>query len=257
MNNKPLILVTNDDGIFAKGIRTLIDCVKDFGEVLVLAPDKPQSAMGHAVTILEPLFIRKISSSENYREYSCNGTPADCVKLAYRAILNRKPDLIVSGINHGANSSLNVLYSGTMAAVIEGAMSDIPAVGFSLCDYMPDANFDHCIDAVKSIVANVLEEKLPPRVVLNVNIPAASCGKIKGVKVTRQADAYWDERFDKRTDPHGREYYWLTGDFINIDEDDDNDLVALDNSYVSIVPVQLDLTAHETIKEIRKWKFEY
>lgn len=254
---KPLIFITNDDGVNAPGIRKLIESVRELGSLLILAPDKPQSAMGHAVTIQTPLRVTLIKEEKDYLEYSCNGTPADCVKLGEKMILKQKPDIIVSGINHGCNASINVLYSGTMAAVIEGAMSNIPAIGFSLDDHSPNANFDHCVNTIKSLTQHVLKNKLPNGVCLNVNFPKISNGGLKGVKITKQAKAYWDENFDQRNDPHNRKYYWLRGQFICIDDDNNNDLWALQNNYVSIVPTQIDLTAYQIINEIKNWEIDF
>jgi 5'-nucleotidase len=253
---KPLILITNDDGIHAPGIRFLIETIRPLGDVLVVAPDKPQSAMGHAVTIQSPLRLHKLAETPGYREYSCNGTPADCVKLGEKVILRGKPDLIVSGINHGSNASINILYSGTMAAVIEGAMENVPSIGFSLNDYMHEADFSHCGKVISSVASKVLNEGLPDGVCLNVNIPALNGSPIKGIKITRQAKAYWDENFDERKDPHMRDYYWLRGDFVNLDDGEDNDHWAINNNYVSIVPVQIDLTAHHMIDTIKNWNLE-
>jgi 5'-nucleotidase len=253
---KPLILVTNDDGIFAPGLRYLIDCIKPLGKVVVIAPDKPQSAMGHAVTIQVPLRLHKITDTTDYKEYSCNGTPADCVKLGEKVIIRGKPDLIVSGINHGSNASINILYSGTMAAVIEGAMENIPAVGFSLNEYSQHANFSHCGTVIASVVNKVLQHGLPDGICLNVNIPAANGVPVKGIKVTRQAKAFWDENFDERLDPHKRDYYWLRGEFVNLEDDTDNDHWAINNNYVSVVPVKIDLTAHQMIDTIKSWNIQ-
>jgi len=253
---KPIILITNDDGIFAPGLRYLIDTIKPLGEILVVAPDKPQSAMGHAVTIQVPLRLHLIKEETDYREYSCNGTPADCIKLGEKVILRGKPDLIVSGINHGSNASINVLYSGTMAAVIEGAMENIPAIGFSLNEYSHHADFSHCATVIKSIASKVLEHGLPDGICLNVNIPSLNGTPIKGIKVTKQAKAYWDEDFDERKDPHKRDYYWLRGEFVHLDDDQENDHWAINNNYVSVVPVQIDLTAHHMIDKIKSWNIE-
>lgn len=253
---KPVILITNDDGIHAPGIRFLIETIRPLGDVVVVAPDKPQSAMGHAVTIQSPLRLHKIAETPGYKEYSCNGTPADCVKLGEKVIIRGKPDLIVSGINHGSNASINILYSGTMAAVIEGAMENVPAIGFSLNDYMHEADFSQCAKVITSVATNVLKHGLPDGICLNVNIPAVNGNPFKGIKVTRQAKAFWDENFDERKDPHKRDYYWLRGDFINLDEGQDNDHWAINNNYVSIVPVQIDLTAHHMIAKIKSWDLE-
>lgn len=256
MTKKPLILVTNDDGITAPGIRTLIEVMNTLGDVIVVAPDSPQSAMGHAITVNSTLFVEKVKVDNGKQmEYSCSGTPADCVKLAVNQILKRKPDLCVSGINHGSNSSINVIYSGTMSAAIEAGIEGIPAIGFSLLDYSWNANFEATKPFIKSIAENVLKEGLPPDVVLNVNIPNLSKQDLKGIKICRQARAFWEEEFDKRTNPQGREYYWLTGKFVNLDQGEDTDEWALKNDYISVVPVQFDLTAHHCIQTLNSWRF--
>ncbi|TXE09236.1 5'/3'-nucleotidase SurE [Gelidibacter salicanalis] len=253
MNKKPLILVTNDDGITAPGMRTLIEVMKTIGEVVVVAPDSPQSAMGHAITINSTLHVEKVQIDTDDLEYSCSGTPADCVKLAVKQILGRRPDICVSGINHGSNSSINVIYSGTMSAALEAGIEGIPAIGFSLCDYNWNADFEACKPYVKTIVENVLQHGLPEGVVLNVNIPKLPQKEIKGIKVCRQAKANWEEEFDKRKNPQGRDYYWLTGKFVNLDQGEDTDEWALENGYVSVVPVQFDLTAHHYIQNLNSW----
>jgi len=258
MSKKPLILVTNDDGIAAPGLRTLIEVMSALGDVVVVAPDSPQSAMGHAITVNSTLFVEKVVVDKvNQLEYSCSGTPADCVKLAVDQILDRRPDLCVSGINHGSNSSINVIYSGTMSAAIEAGIEGIPSIGFSLLDYSWNANFEPTKPFVKSIAENVLKEGLPKDVVLNVNIPNLPKEELKGIKICRQARANWEEEFDKRKNPQGRVYYWLTGKFVNLDHGEDTDEWALQNGYVSVVPVQFDLTAHHCIQNLNTWNFEY
>lgn len=256
MKSKPLILVTNDDGITAPGIRTLIEVMLELGDVVVVAPDSPQSGMGHAITINDTLFCDavKIDSNAVHKEYSCSGTPADCVKLATQQILERKPDICVSGINHGSNSSINVIYSGTMSAAVEAGVEGIPAIGFSLLDYSLDADFEPAKKYVRAVTENVLKNGLPKGVVLNVNIPKLSPSKIKGIKVCRQAKAMWVEDFDKRTNPQGRDYYWLTGEFVNQDKGTDTDEWALEQGYVSVVPIQFDLTAHHFIQDLNEWE---
>jgi len=252
MNNKPLILVTNDDGITAPGIRTLIAVMREIGDVVVVAPDSPQSGMGHAVTFNETLYCNEITVDGGpQKEYKSSGTPADCVKLAVSEILDRKPDLCVSGINHGSNSSINVIYSGTMSAAVEAGVEGIPAIGFSLLDYSWNADFEQLKEHIKKIALNVLEQGLPDGVVLNVNFPKSK--KFNGIKVCRQARANWVEEFDKRTNPQGRVYYWLTGKFVNMDKGEDTDEWALANNYISIVPVQFDLTAHHFIHKLNNW----
>jgi len=256
MANKPLILVTNDDGISAPGIRALIEVMNEIGDVVVVAPDSPQSGMGHAITINSTLFVEKvIIDDKNQIEYSCSGTPADCVKLAVNEILERTPDLCVSGINHGSNSSINVIYSGTMSAAIEAGFEGIPAIGFSLLDYNYNADFEASKHYVKKIVQNVLNYKLNEGVLLNVNIPNLSEKDIKGVKICRQAKGNWVEEFDKRKTPQGKDYYWLTGKFVNLDKGEETDEWALTNGYVSVVPVQFDLTAHHSIQNLKTWDF--
>ena len=254
-SKKPLILVTNDDGINAPGIRFLIDIMNDFGDVVVVAPDSPQSGMGHAITINSTLYCEPIviNKNEPQSEYSCSGTPVDCVKIAVNEILKRKPDLCVSGINHGSNSSINVIYSGTMSAAVEAGTHGIPAIGFSLLDYSLDADFSHSKEFIKRIVSECLKNGMPEGVVLNVNIPKISNSKLKGIKICRQANGVWEEKFDKRTNPLGRDYYWLSGKFVNNDKGEDTDEWALENEYVSITPTQYDLTAHHAIKNINHW----
>jgi len=254
MSKKPLILVTNDDGINAPGIRTLISVMNPIGDVVVVAPDSPQSGMGHAITLNATLYSKDVIFDDGpQKEFSCSGTPADCVKLALRELLDRTPDLCVSGINHGSNSSINIIYSGTMSAAIEAGIEGVPAIGFSLLDYSWDANFEPCRAFVKSITENVLQHGLPKGVILNVNIPNIPEKDIKGIKVCRQAKANWVEEFDKRKTPQGRDYYWLTGKFDNLDGGNDTDEWALENGYVSIVPAQFDLTAHHFIKDLNNW----
>lgn len=254
MQTKPLILVTNDDGISAPGIRTLVSVMQEIGEVVVVAPDKPQSAMGHAITINNIMYINKISTADDATlEYSCSGTPVDCVKLAVNEILHRKPDLCVSGINHGSNSSINVIYSGTMSAAVEAGIEGIPAIGFSLLDYDWNADFDAAKKFIKQIALETLKNGLMKGVVLNVNIPKLKENNIKGIKICRQANALWVEKFDKRQTPQGKDYYWLTGEFVNNDKGEDTDEWALDQGYISIVPTQFDLTAHHSIQELNTW----
>jgi len=254
---RPLILVTNDDGYNAPGINHLIEFVKEIAEVVVVAPDSPQSGMGHAITIDSTLEVHRLDLDGAYKglqAYSTSGTPADCVKLALHEILDRKPDLVVSGINHGANSSINVIYSGTMSAAIEAGVEGIAAIGFSLLDYSWSANFEACKNVVQTLVKEALDKGIPSGTVLNVNIPKTDGAAVKGMRVCRQAKANWKERFDKRVSPTGIEYYWLTGDFILLDEGEDTDIAALEAGYVSIVPTQFDLTAHHSVAHINSWK---
>ena len=253
-NDQPLILVTNDDGISAKGIRSLVMAMKGFGELVVVAPDSPQSGMGHAITIHHPLRLETSDLFGEIKAYSCSGTPVDCVKLGIYEILHRKPDLIVSGINHGANTSTNVLYSGTMSAAVEGAMEGIPSIGFSLCSFDKEADFSGAMSIVKKVVKGVLDNGMPKGICLNVNVPELPENELKGVKVCRQAHAYWEDRFDRRLDQFNKPYYWLTGEFSNQDTSEFTDLYWIDRGYASMVPTQFDMTAYETIKELENWK---
>jgi 5'-nucleotidase len=255
MSSKPLILVTNDDGITAPGIRALIKVLNEIGDVVVVAPDSPQSAMGHAITINSTLYVSAVNIDEGKQiEYTCSGTAADCVKIAVNEILNRRPDICISGINHGSNSSINVIYSGTMSAAVEAGIEGIPAIGFSLLDYNWEADFEPAKEYVKKITKAALQNGLTKNVVLNVNIPKLKKDEIKGIKVCRQAKAQWKEKFDKRTNPQGRDYYWLTGEFVVEDLGEDTDEWALKNGYVSVVPVQFDMTAHYAIQHLNEWK---
>lgn len=247
-------LVTNDDGINAPGIRALIAVMAEIGDVVVVAPDSPQSAMGHAITINNTLYLNKVSAENALvTEYACSGTPVDCVKLAVNEILKKKPDLCVSGVNHGSNSSINVIYSGTMSAAVEAGIEGIPAIGFSLLDYSWNADFETIKPFIKKIAVEVLSQKLPEGTVLNVNFPKLQYDHIKGIKICRQAKAIWMEKFDKRQTPYGKDYYWLTGEFVNQDKGEDTDEWALAHGYVSIVPVQFDLTAHHAIQQLNSW----
>lgn len=252
---RPVILVTNDDGITAPGLRALAEVMSTIGEVVIVAPDSPQSGMGHAITIGKPLRLDKVSLHGPLTAYQCSGTPVDCVKLAVNKVLKRKPDLLVSGINHGSNSSINVIYSGTMSAAMEGAIEGIPSIGFSLLDYSLDADFHPAKHFIKIITHNILKIGLPENTLLNVNIPQLPVKKIKGIKVCRQANAKWQEEFDERLDPNKRKYYWLTGKFVNMDTGDDTDEWALKQGYVSVVPVQFDFTAHHAIPHLNKVKW--
>lgn len=251
-DEKPLILVTNDDGISAKGIRELISIVSDIGEVYVVAPNKGQSGMSHAITVDSILNIEEINTGkENQKEFSCSGTPVDCVKLAFNELLPRKPALCVSGINHGSNASVNVMYSGTMAAAIEASIKGVASIGFSLLDNDKNANFETSKSFIKDIILSVINNSIPTGVTLNVNIPKTQ--KIEGIRICRQAKATWNEEFDRKTNPRGETYFWLTGDFVNLDDDMDTDLWALENNYISIVPVKYDFTDYTAINELNKW----
>jgi 5'-nucleotidase len=251
-----IILVTNDDSIAAPGIKALAEAAMPFGRVVVVAPDKPQSGMGHAITINAPLRLQKVDYIDGVEAYTTNGTPVDCVKLAVDKVLHRKPDICLSGINHGANHSINVIYSGTMSAAMEAAIESIPSVGFSLLDYSMNADFNAAKKCVAKVITQIMQQKKIDRHLLfNVNIPALPFDIIKGIKVCKQAYAKYEEKFVERLDPHGKKYYWLTGEFINFDKGKDTDVWALAHNYVSLVPIQFDLTNYELKKEIQNWKF--
>lgn len=246
------ILITNDDGIAAPGIKALTEVMHELGDIYIIAPDSAQSGMGHAITINSTLELKHIPGFLGTQNaYSCSGTPVDCVKMGVHEVMKTRPDLCVSGVNHGSNSSINVIYSGTMSAAVEGGIEGIPSIGFSLCDYSWDANFENIKPFIKKIALEVLEKGLPEGVILNVNFPKTD--KIKGIKICRQAKAAWEEEFDKRTNPMGKEYYWLTGKFVNHDHGEDTDEWALANDYISIVPVHFDLTAYHAIQQLNSW----
>jgi 5'-nucleotidase len=252
---KPVILITNDDGVTAPGIMNLVEAVKDLGKIIVVAPDKPQSGMGHAITIGQPLRLHKVNVFGEIESYACTGTPVDCVKLAVDKILHRKPDLCLSGINHGANHSINVIYSGTMSAAVEAAIESIPSAGFSLLDYNIEADFTGARKYTRMVVEKMLSTKLDKHTVFNVNIPSVPVELLNGLKICKQAYAKYEEDFVERTDPNGRKYYWLTGEFVNFDKGKDTDVWALANNYVSVVPVQFDLTNYVLKAKLEKlWK---
>ena len=252
--DRPLIFVTNDDGIHSAGIRMLIEQMRMIGRVVVVAPDKPQSGTAHAITTNTPLRLKLLASEPGYEEYSCNGTPADCVKLGLRIVMKQNPDLLVSGINHGANSSISIIYSGTMAAVFEGAMAGVPSIGFSFDNYSHEAEIEVCAKIVSTIAQKVLDEGLPEGVCLNVNIPDVPESAIKGIKICRQARGRWQEEFDERLDPIGRKYYWLKGMFVRDGNEKDTDEFALENQFVSVVPVHFDFTAYDTVDAFKSWE---
>ena len=247
-----LILITNDDGLYAGGIRTLISIMQEFGKLVVISATESRSAMSQALTVKQPLRVKLLEEDEQRRIYACSGTPADGVKLAINQLLERKPDLIVSGINHGSNASASVLYSGTMAAALEGCLYNITSVGFSLNSYSSTADFSGCSEYIRKVCSMVLKEPLPAGICLNVNFPALPASEIKGMVVARQASGSWQEEFEKRKDPAGKTYYWLTGNFINHEpEANDTDDWAIQNGYVSVVPVTTDMTAHTFINTLK------
>jgi len=252
MMKKPLILVTNDDGMFAPGIKALVDVARTLGDVIVVAPNSPQSGMGHAITISDPLRLKRVDPFDGIEAYECTGTPVDCVKLANSVLLKDKTiDLCVSGINHGSNAAINILYSGTMSAAMEASLVGVDSIGFSLLDFSIDANFENGKPFIKKIIEHVLENGIPHAHLLNVNIPNLATKDIKGIKVCRQAEAMWVEEYTESKDPREEKYYWLTGKFVNNDTGDDTDVWALENGYISVVPSMHDLTKYETIPEMQ------
>ncbi|MFD1552813.1 5'/3'-nucleotidase SurE [Putridiphycobacter roseus] len=253
MEKKPLILITNDDGITAKGIKNLVEAMRPLGTLVVVAPDKPQSGMGHAITIHDPIRLKKSNQFEGVEAYTCSGTPVDCVKIALYEILKERPALIVSGVNHGSNAATNILYSGTMSAAVEGAIEDIPSVGFSLLDFDANADFAAAAHYAHKIAKEVLKHSLPKNTCLNVNIPKGELTAVKGTKICRQGKAFWDDQFVKRQDPFGNDYYWISGEFSVTDHGEDTDMWALDHNYVSIVPTQFDMTAFGLISQLNEW----
>ena len=249
-----LILITNDDGYNSKGIKALINAVKNLGKILIVAPDSPQSGMGHAISVNKPIRCYKTNFFDSVEAYCCTGTPVDCIKMGLYLLKEKKPDLILSGINHGSNVSTNILYSGTMSAAVEGALSGIPSVGYSLTDYSEDADFQYSEKIVQIISKKVIKEGLKKGTCLNVNIPNVKENQIKGIKVCRQGRAFWDDTFDHRKDPLGKDYYWLTGSFSSKEQAIDTDINYLENNYVTIVPTQFDMTCHDSVDELKKWE---
>ncbi len=255
MQQTPLILVTNDDGIQAKGLQELITVAREFGDVVAISSQEPMSGMSHAITIKVPLRAKLVAEEPGFRSYLTNGTPVDGVKLVFNSLVDRKPDLLVSGINHGSNSSASILYSGTMAAAMEGAVNHIPSIGFSLLDFDPDADFSAAGKVAREVIPMVREKGIPDGICLNVNVPALPYKELKGIRMCKQANGYWKEEFERRTDPYGREYYWLTG-FFHMREADNGgegtDEWALKNGYASIVPIHTDLTAYGVLEEMKE-----
>lgn len=248
-----LILVTNDDGLYAGGLKTLLEVMEEFGKVVLISTLESMSGMSQALTVKTPLRVKLLEENEKHRIYACNGTPTDSVKLAINQLLEREPDWVVSGINHGSNASVSVLYSGTMAAALEGCLYGINSVGFSLNNFSPSADFSVCREYIRIVMKKIAAEPLPKGICLNVNIPAVKSDEIKGIRVCRQSKGNWKEEFEKRKDPMGKTYYWLTGIFLNHEPDSlDTDEWALANSFVSVVPVTVDMTAHDYIDKLKK-----
>ncbi len=249
---KPLILVTNDDGYQAKGIAELIGAMKGLGEIIVFAPDTHRSGMSSAITTAHPLRARIYNKEENLTAYMCNGTPVDCVKLALNEFVTRKPDLLISGINHGSNAGISVLYSGTVAAALEGCVFDIPSIAMSLCDFTPDANFSATANVARKLAKKVIKDGLPKGVCLNVNVPI---GELKGIKITSQTQGKWINEYHRSKDGFDRDVFWMTGNFENWEADNENnDEWALANGYAAVVPVKIDMTAHDLIPKLKEWE---
>ncbi len=253
MDKKPLILIANDDGYRAKGFYKLIELMRKIGEVVAISTEKPMSGQSHSITNHEPLRVYLAEQDVDYKLYVCTGRPVDCIKIGYRFTDGRLPDLVVSGINHGSNASSNVIYSGTMAAALEACMDGVPAIGFSVDSYSSNACFDHVDYYVDTIARRVLKEGLPKGVCLNVNMPKKSDEPIKGVRICRQAKGRWSQTFEQRVDPFGRDYYWLTGYFIEEDEGADTDLYAIKNNYIAVVPTMFDMTSYSTMEMLKDW----
>ncbi|HON17746.1 MAG TPA: 5'/3'-nucleotidase SurE [Salinivirgaceae bacterium] len=256
-NHRPLIFVSNDDGFYAGGIRALIEIVEKYGDVIAVAPESAESGMSHAITIKRPLRLKHVYSKPGVEMWKCNGTPVDCVKLGLNQVVPRKPDIMVSGINHGSNASISVIYSGTMGAAIEACLNGIPSIGFSLLDHSADANFEPSKPFVERVFSQILINKLPEYICLNVNIPNVPLEQIRGIKVCRQTHGVWKEEFEKRIDPHGGEYYWLTGNFKNFEVGNpETDEWALENNYVAVVPIHADFTAYQSLNGLRYLQHE-
>ena len=246
---RPLILITNDDGIHAKGIGELKELVRPLGDVWVVAPNGPRSAQSSAITVELPIWSKVVHEEEGLVEIACSGTPTDCVKLAIDQLLPRRPDLLLSGINHGSNASINVIYSGTMGAAMEGSLHGVPSIGLSLCSHKADADFSDALPFFLPIIEETLRAGLPDGVSLNVNAPL---GAIKGCRVAKQAHGRWANEFEKHDAPRPLDYYWLIGDFNSVDKDDsETDQWALDHGYISIVPIHTDMTHSESMKHLR------
>jgi 5'-nucleotidase len=246
---RPLILVCNDDGIFSRGIKALAEVADEFGDVEIVAPDRQQSAVGHAITIQTPLRARSFRIDDRFNGQAVSGTPADSIKLAHNQLLNRKPDLVVSGINHGSNAGINILYSGTVSAATEGTILGYPSIAFSCTDFDEKADLSGCKDAARKVIGYVLNHGLPKGVTLNLNAPA---GELKGIKWVRQANSRYVEEFEGRIDPNNRSYYWMTGKFQMLDEDEDNDISAIERGFASLTPIQYDLTAYSLLNDLKE-----
>ncbi|MFH1942656.1 MAG: 5'/3'-nucleotidase SurE [bacterium] len=255
MKKKPLLLLTNDDGIWAPGLHALVQELQKVGEVVVVAPSTERSAVGHAITLSDPLRVWRYERDGSFYGYAVNGTPADCVKIAYWAIMDRKPDAVVSGINLGSNTGINTLYSGTVSAATEGAFLGVPSFAISLTTYQ-DPDFTYTAKFAKKLASVLLEKGLPRGICLNVNVPAYPEEEIQGVSITRQGQAVFEEKFDKRVDPHGRVYYWLTGQKVDKETDADVDDGAIQAKMVSVTPIHYDLTRYDFLEALKEWELK-
>ena len=254
-NSKPLILLSNDDGYQAKGINELIKALRDEADLVVVAPDGPRSGASGAITSSVPVHYEMVSKEDGLVVYKCSGTPVDCTKLALHTIVGRTPDMIIGGINHGDNSSVNVHYSGTMGVVVEGCLKGIPSIGFSLCNHDADADFSFTLPYVKSIVKTTLENGLPYGTCLNVNFPDTK--ELKGIRICRQTDGVWINEFAECNHPRHNGYYWLTGSYKNYEPNvEDTDHWALDHGYVAITPTKIDVTSYELMEKMKSWNWE-
>lgn len=254
MSKERVIFLTNDDSYMSKGFRAAVELAKEFGKVIAIAPDRVQSGMSQAITINSPLFMRQVEISDDVEIYAFSGTPVDCAKIAFdHFFANKRVDLVLSGINHGSNAAVNVMYSGTMGAAIEGSFYGIPSIGLSLDDHDADADFEGAVRYARMIISDVLEaaERLPRPLCLNVNVPNIPADDIQGIRLCRQTRGFWREDFYARQDPHGRDYFWLTGAFHNAEpEAEDTDEWALAHNYVAVVPVQVDMTDYKMLKSL-------
>ena len=253
MDKKLSILVSNDDGIFSEGLAALVKELRTIADVTIVAPDSQQSAVGHAITVHRPLRMREMSKEGQFYGYATDGTPADCVKLATRNIMKQKPDLVISGINHGSNTAISVIYSGTVSAATEGTILGIPSFAVSLTTFEPNADFTYAAKFAKKLALKIVREGLPNGTLLNVNVPPVPENEIKGVVITRQGKSVWNDEFEARRDPGNKQYFWLKGELVELDDEEDIDQRAILNNKVSVTPIQFDLTNHAMIERLREW----
>lgn len=249
------ILVSNDDGIDSLGIYALAESLKEVGDVTVVAPLKEQSAVGHGITMMIPLRVIEYSKNGKFFGYAVDGTPADCVKIGIRNIMKEPPDLVVSGINHGSNTAINIIYSGTVSAAREAAIMDVPAMAISVTSHVAK-DFSFAGKVAKMLAAEVVGRDLPRGTLLNVNVPNVPENEIKGIELTKQSKSKWDDTYEQRKDPYGRDYYWLTGSLVEIDAEIETDQTAIKKNYVSVTPIHFDLTDYDTYERMKKWNLE-